>query len=518
MSLNKTAYLQFIFIFFLSQSGLCFSDFENKFNESLRLYSQKQYDESCKLLQILINEKKNKPKYIFNYGNCNYMQKKYVEALQAYEQPSLMKSSLKPIALLYKAKTLRAMGRTREASGVLKTINLEKYENIMKLVEQEALEVNDILNQEENAFEFYRTRKWGKSLAVLDQLNEVDISIEGRFLKFLNYYNLERYDQAWKELDNLKRNTHLNKRENEELKKISGDLEDRDISKYTKWLFVDFSTGKNNNIYFEAKNQNAVTSNYVRTFVNVGRQFEQTGVFKPKVGYSLNFLDFSEDKSLRTIENTVNLVLENSTEESNKSISIIGAQQIWGELSVSNRIGFYSVLSKNNKNYDYGIELELYKQKSLNNSFDYLTGDIGSASIFSGLWVHNTYIRLFCLAGVEYIGNIQYTNGNLLPLANNYSGLGINIKWRPIENLFFTTKAYYNKRNFKEVSLPTMKKRTDESTTFSFRTSYQVKSSYSIYGQVESVNNLSSLGEFDVQNKNYQSTSILIGLAMDFLR
>lgn len=248
---------------------------DSRFNESLEAYLRKDYQKAEKILVPLAQENPEKSLYWFNLGTSQYMLKRYSLAVASFDKVIKLDKTFVVMANVYKAKSLKKLGRNEEAKILLET-QLQKAtlpSGFKKLALLELQELQSIDSAEDSALEKYREGSFSESESRLNGVGAENLSIDGRILFILtklkqnNSFETERYIED--QLKSLALTVSQRKVFSDLLRKSKQD----DKTYAPKWLFVDVSYGQTSNVYYDGLSISLTASPIVRSTVGGGFHF-----------------------------------------------------------------------------------------------------------------------------------------------------------------------------------------------------------------------------------------------------
>ena len=190
-------------------------------------------------------------------------------------------------------------------------------------------------------------------------------------------------------------------------------------------------------------------------------------------------------------------------------------QQSFNNQGVLQRTGLTLGAGYQGTEFQYGIAADVTTKTPTDSAYEYLKGEEIVFRPYYGFWTDSFYLQLGISAGVDDVEDITYADGSLLPLNQNYTGLGVRTLWQINKSHLLGGSVAFTQRNFKNASLPTGAKRTDSEMQMQLKYSYYFLPKFSVNATIEHISNSSTLGEGDVRDKNYKVDNIGLGFIWD---
>jgi tetratricopeptide (TPR) repeat protein len=225
--------MRWLLLFFLSTTVM---GTEDPFLQAMQLYSQKNYADSRKILNDLVESNPSKALYWFNLGNANFMLQDYAAAERIFTKVIQLKSPLAPAAWLYRAKALKEGGSTEQAKKIFAWL-ARKHGTPAGLRREATRELLSDTpdDQSQTALDYYRQGQYRLALRVMKG-SPAD-NANAQLLKALILIQLDRQDQAQMILTKL----------NHPLSAVLLESIRTTYSK-TKWLYLESNVGYDSNI------------------------------------------------------------------------------------------------------------------------------------------------------------------------------------------------------------------------------------------------------------------------------
>lgn len=486
----------------------------SRFNESLRLIQGGQLAEASGLLKALVVANPKKNLYWFNLGTVEAMRGNHEYAIRVFGRVILTKSPLAPVAQLYTAKSLRALGRESEATTILNELIRQDLPSGIKAEIAKELDGGSMAEIEQQALTAYQAGDIQKAGDLLSKYSLESLSLDAILL--LSVVNVERGqpDRAREVLEHALKSPSLSSERRvlatDLLKRLSRRLE---APPY--WTSLDASVGSTSNAFADGRSTSGVASPLFRTSISAGYHFLRNESVSFKTGYVLNYEEPFAARELRTMSQTVQVPILYERDEVRASVSPYVQWQTWAGLSVSDKAGISVKGSMTTEKFDAGVDTDFSTMKSLSSSYSYLQGSFYSIKPYFGSWGENLYFQFFYLLGSDGTQDIVYSDSSRLPLQHTYQGPGLKLIWRPMESSALFLNATSVQKTFRSTSLPALKDRSDRELSVSLKYSQSLNPKLSIYGIGEWTNNSSTLGQADVRDKNYENLIFMAGASWD---
>jgi tetratricopeptide (TPR) repeat protein len=228
-----------------------------RFKESLSAYSRRDFGKAIQLLLPLVKENPKKSIYWFNLANSQFMSKQYNAALASFTEVTKLKAKFVDISLVYKAKTLKKLGRHEEANRELvkakSSLNISAATKALLLTEQATLE--EISTVELGSLALYQSAQWREAEEKLRTLDLENLSNNGRILLSLVLLRQKKFIEAEQFIQPLTEAANQSSQQvtNEILGELLKKARQKDISQEPRWLFLDLSYGQTNNVYSQGQ-------------------------------------------------------------------------------------------------------------------------------------------------------------------------------------------------------------------------------------------------------------------------
>lgn len=281
------------------------------------------------------------------------------------------------------------------------------------------------------------------------------------------------------------------------------------------WVFFDSSYGSTNNAYLEGKSVAPISSPLVKASIGTGYHFNREQSWSEKIAYILSYENPQNASELQTVLHTLEapLILRKPNYEMN--LIPYFQQQIWNNISVGQKLGAALKNSYGDDDFELGLDIDGFSQKSTHANHAYLNGSSYSFRPYFGIWGDSSYVQIYGLSGVDGSQDITYSDGSRLPLQHTYQGLGLRNMWRISTKASFYFHIAYVQKVYTNPALPENKQRADDETSASLKIAYMIFKKFFIYGTGDYISNKSALVLGDVRDKNYDVSTISVGFSWD---
>lgn len=485
------------------------------FDESIRLYQAGEYQESAALLKTLILHEPQKSLYWFNYANAQFMMKSYERALKAFDRVIQMQSTFVAPARLYRIKTLRQMGlhdqALLEATSLSSDLNSELSLSFQS--EQEKLErLND---QEELALVEFQEKKYEQAENRLRQNESDGLSTQGRLLLALTYIRQKKFYQSETLLNQLSQSARMTAEEKNTIAELLRKSRQRESDGSPYILGVDLSTGYFTNVYGDGKSINPTATTFTRANLGLGYHFNQGAEFSQKVLVNLSYENPKNAPDLLTTTQNAQFALMYQSNGFETSAAPSIQSQVINSVSSTRKIGAAFKNAYSSDFFELGIDYDIYDVKSLSTEYNYLAGTSSQVKPYLGFWSNSFFAQLSWIQGQDGAQDLIFTDGSRLPITQVFQGPSLRSLWKLSDQSSVSFGVTYLQHDFKNLSLPSPKKRKDQEFTGYFKKSYLFLEHFSVYGQFDITSNTSTFGSNDVRDKNYDAYTFSIGLTLD---
>lgn len=489
-----------------------------RFKESLSAYSRRDFGKAIQLLLPLVKENPKKSIYWFNLANSQFMSKQYNAALASFTEVTKLKAKFVDISLVYKAKTLKKLGRHEEANRELvkakSSLNISAATKALLLTEQATLE--EISTVELGSLALYQSAQWREAEEKLRTLDLENLSNNGRILLSLVLLRQKRFIEAEQFIQPL---TEAANQSSQQTNEILGELlkkaRQKDISQEPRWLFLDLSYGQTNNVYSQGQSDPQVSSSVIRSTLGAGYHFNSESKKSQKIGYTLNLEDPKQASDLTSSSHTLQTSAHLDDALRSFSAALYFASQTLSSSLASEKLGANLKVLTTFGETEATLSADYSKLEPKQESLSFLGGHYFSLRAAYGAWKPTSYIQAHVTLGQEQIGDLTSADGSTLPMRNDSYGIGVSGVW----NFSLKTSAVaglsLTHHKYKNDEIPDSKKRLDDEINFYIKVTYSFTPKLFSYLMVEQKNNRSTLGANDAWDKNYNVNTISAGVSWD---
>jgi tetratricopeptide (TPR) repeat protein len=445
------------------------------------------------------------------------MLKRYPNALAGFEKVISINEKWVEPAIVYKAKALKKLGRHDEAQ-----VTLEKLSNVKSLsagvatlVRSELIELEQIYTVEETALDLFKQGQYEAAENHLRTLDLENLSIEGRSLFALVLMKQNQYSEADVFIQNQLKILSLSPQQKKTFNVLLKRASQRDKTFSSKWLFVDLSYGTTNNVYYDGKSVTPTESPILKGTFGTGLHLNSQNKISQKLNYRYHWEKPTNAAELTTGTHSLQAAIQQEDSSQLYSGSVLFSSQSTNNQASSDKIGINLKSLTSFSQMDAGLDLDFFNTTAKQDSFRFLQGTSYSLKPSIGFWSQSIYGQVYLLAGSERIGNIEYSDGSLLPIAHDVTGMGLQILWRYSGKGFLSTGISSLQRKYKTAALPDSKNRSDNETNYFLKLNYTLYSNLNTYLMADQIQNKSSLGANDYWDKNYDVTIFSTGIIWD---
>jgi tetratricopeptide (TPR) repeat protein len=501
------------FILFISLTGNAAESEQHQFKRAIQLFTKAEYPASRVILAKLVRQHPRKALYWFNLGNACFMLEKYHCAEVTFSKVEELKSPLAPAAQLYRAKALRAGGNSPDARSLLQTLlqNRRLPSGLHDMATDELLSI-DNTNADPAAVEaldLYRARKYNQALKAIDrrQGNPDDVLM----LKALILIKLDRDDEANKVLQKVDTANG-----DVQLKDLAASLVERMRDKYIRpaWVFAEVAGGLDSNI-----RKDAAAESGAALFANIGagKRLASDNLWQWNAAYIGRLHEAPGHPDLRVYSHEAQTSYGRAVGTDLMMLTAFLQHESWDSKPVQLSEGARLRLRTGNPHYEFGGDLELSRQSSLNGDHPYVAGTIASAHLYAGNISVPFYSQVFLDIQRQAIGDQTYSTGEVLPWAYTGLGPGGRVLWKFSRDWAAEVSAGFMMRDYRNPVQPGGKKRKDQELDFGARLTRIFNPAWSGYLSLSQSANSSTLGPSDTFDLNYQRTLVLVGAVWDAL-
>jgi tetratricopeptide (TPR) repeat protein len=494
---------------------------DSRFKESLIAYSKKDFSKAIQLLSPLVKEHPKKSIYWFNLANSQFMSKQYPAAIASFDQVIKLKAKFVDISFVYKAKALKKLGMHDEAKLELgkakSTPNISGATKSLLKTEQAALE--EISDVELESLALYQTSQWLESEEKLKTLDIENLSKNGRILLALALFKQKKIAEAEQFIHSQpqasRQSPWTTGQTNELLRELLKKARQKDISQEPRWVFLDLSYGQTSNVYFEGKSGSQISSPLIRSALGAGYHFNSESKESQKIGYTFNLEDTKQAPELATYSHTLQTSAHLDDPSRSLSASLFFSSQALSYSLASEKLG-----TNLKAIYTFGetetiFSADISKLEPKQESLSYLGGHSFSLRAAYGVWKPTSYGQISLTLGQEQIGDLTFADGSILPMRKDYYGVSLSGVWNFSPKTSVIAGLSLTQHKYKNDEVPDSKKRLDDDTNIFIKVTNSITPTLLLYLTGEQKNNRSSLGANDVWDKNYDVTTISVGVSWD---
>ncbi len=497
---------------------------DGKFHEAINCFKEKSFEKSRRILKALVSKNPRNALYWFNLGNSNFQLGNFNEAQNNYERVIVLKSPLTPFAKFYLAKTLVKMNRLQEARDILEDLidskqsekkqaphlysQVENFLDDLDLSPKESSKRNFLVE----GINLYHEGKYPEAQAKFDQ----SLSKEGEdsrtyMMKGLSYLKTNNPRKAKEEFNEVLATApsgDLRDRAQDLLEQIREGLWQKEAPYFA---YLESDVGYNNNIVNTGKSEPSLSDSVYHLFFSSGYTFAQKENLSARINYKLFWEYFPTYPSETLLNHTLQVLF---TYQENDWL-LQGAPryslQYLGGNPFLTSPAMYLRAQKRWNDFETGTSFDFAINKSSDSpNFDYLNGKSETMKVYLGYSGVRVYTNAFYFYEIEDSGDLVLTRG-LVPLAYDGYGPGIIFMWSPADLWEFTFNGTSKTKNFKNPI------RKDTELLLYGKLAYLLKPSLSAFLSLENISNNSTMGPTSAEDKNFNKSIVLLGLAWDIL-
>lgn len=515
-------FLLLIFCFAISVSQNCRAEVmplknaDEQFRESTKLFLQKEYMQSALLLRQLILADRKKSMYWFNFANCLYMLKRYPAAIKYFDHVIKLNAQFTVIAKINKAKSLVALGKSDEALLILDNVTNEPAPaSLHKLATVERANIQEVFAIEESALQKYQQGDLAAAEKILRTVKEELLSNDALILLSMTLLKQNRKKEAEQFLFSQVRTRTVEPEQREAIVGLLKRARRAESFETPYWLNFDVATGMTDNVYVDGSSQSLQPSSLTHVAALGGYQFLKN----QKLSYSLGYAFTNESPQAADSPQFANHTVSGGVRFENQkflfTLMPMLQLQSWNNSPALKKAGLRSTLVFQRTESEVGTEASFYDKAVIDPDYNYLEGGEFLLRPFYGFWTENLYAQFSMSIGSDLSRDIQYSDGSVLPLNQNYFGLNLKTAWSIDRKNILQSGLSIFKRNFKNPAQPSGKERVDQELALALKYSYYILPKLSIYATIDVVSNQSTLGSGDVRDKNYKTNTLSVGLNWD---
>lgn len=482
-----------------------------EFGQALSYFENSNFQASGKILSQLVKKNPTNGLYWFNLGNVYFSLKRFPQALRSYSEAEMRTQSLKPLAKLYKAKTYRNMGQPQKALQELNQIEQGEVPPNLKVALQEEKQLLQagMSKSQHEAWRAYRQGEFEKVLAALAK--DPTPSAESAMLKGLSYLKLNKphnANDAFRDVLKLRPSASLKADALDFIRQIREGLWPEQKN---WWLWFDVAGGFNSN-YYESGNTSPQTSSMTSAFsLGTGYRFFDDRQWFLHLSYIGTHQNAYSIKDSQYLTHLFQLPFGYKTRQWQTSLTPTYEKQYLASDAFLTKAGASFLAEKFINSLGIGLRYDFNQSSAANSFYNYLDGDLSMARLFVNYDFGRFYINFYYSHFEEKIGDLVYSDGTL-PLGDAGSGPGFFVSWDVSSIWQVSLSGSYLTKSYTRLSSPGNKKREDQQASALLNVSYFVNNDAQVYLSQEVVNNTSTLGSGDIQDKNFQKYNTLIGL------
>lgn len=512
--------LCFCFAILFSQNSIAdvapLKNAEEQFNESTKLFLQKEYMQSALLLRRLILADRKKSMYWFNFANCLYMLKRYPAAIKYFDHVIKLNAQFTVIAKINKAKSLVALGKSDQALLLLETVLSEPAPaSLHKLATVERANIQEVFAIEQSALQMYQQEDLEAAERTLRAVKEDLLSNDALILLSMTMLKQNRKKEAEKFLFGQVRTRMVESDQRQAIVGLLKRARRAESFETPYWMNLDVATGMTDNVYVDGSSQALQASSLTQIAASVGYQFLKN----QKLSYNLGYAFTNESPQAADSPQFANHTLSGAVRFEHQKLLFTATPMIqlqsWNNSSALKKTGLSATAGYQDSHAEYGTEASFYDKEVLDSEYNYLEGGEFLLRPYYGRWTENLYVQFSMPIGSDLSRDIQYSDGSVLPLNQNYFGLNLKAFWSFDKSNFLQSGLSVVQRKFKNPAQPSGKERVDQELAVMVKYNYYILPKLFIYATIDSVSNQSTLGSGDVRDKNYKTNTLSVGLNWD---
>ena len=506
----RAAFVSFFIATFFIPSYRAFAGEAIEFRSALKLYTAQKYGQSEHAFFQLVKKNPKNNVYWFNLANSYFMLGKYNYAVRCYDHVIKANDGLRVAARWYRAKALFKLGDNsrarRELYDILKTEPLASP--VRSAIEQDLktnLDYSQNSSVEFEALHLYQRHRYKEALRAIDRIQNP--SRNDLLLKSLILKKMHRLSETRELLKNIN---------SQESRNLLDEIEMAQVSRHKFWGYVNISLGQESNVYQVPAYASPTSRPISEDFWGIGGELKRWGDHYIILNYYGSLYNVFSISSLQILSHRFWLTYGYTKSHWHLQVGPYYELADWGGQSAYNTLGLKLKLFKYVNHLQWGVTSDFGKQSADQTLYSYLNGNASMLRLFAGYDKKPIFAQLYLLAGQDGIGDIAYTNGNVLPEAGNYYGIGGQCLWRINKKWMASGKLAAIQRNFSHQAVPGGT-RNDNETEYELRAIRTWTNQFSGYVSLSDTNNGSTLGPNSVVDFNYNDQIILLGVSWSSL-
>ncbi len=486
-----------------------FSD-ATDFKAALNLYNAHKFQLSEHAFYQLVKKDPQNNVYWFNLANSYFMLGKYEFAIRCYNHVIRGNDGLRVAARWYRAKALFKRGDKNQARKELREIlNTESLASPVRRAIEKDLNENFASslnsNMEFNALHLYQRHRYKQALQAVNRIQNPSKNV--LILKSLILKKMNRLNETRELLKNIN---------SREARNLLDEIEMAQVSKRKIWGYVNVSLGQESNVY-QVPSYASPTSRLINEdFWGLGGELNRWGSRYLLLNYYGSLYNVFSVSSLQVVSHRVWLTYGYTKHQWHLQVGPYYELTDWGGQGAYDIWGAKLKLFKYVNHFQWGATADFGKESADQSLYSYLSGNVTNIRLFAGYDNKPIFAQLYVLAGQDGIGDITYTNGNVLPEADNYYGVGAQCLWRINKDWMASGKLAQIKRTFLHQAVPGGS-RNDDETEYELRAIRTWTNQFSGYLSLSDTNNGSTLGATSVVDFNYNDQIVLLGVSWSSL-
>ncbi|MCB0421487.1 MAG: hypothetical protein KDD61_10860 [Bdellovibrionales bacterium] len=510
----------------VSLCSLASSEEELLFLEAMQLVEKKNYVDAELNLKKLVRSSPRNGLYWFNLGNTQYLQKKWNLAKKSYWKTISLKGELAPVARFYYAKVQRNLKYIDRAALQLSSIRVNQLpSHVQTAVEKMKVEVQEeLLSRSHSAYQLKQYRTAERFIRLAETLGEDEDVAALRDLisemrgKVVSNYNAtskrrELRDNGNRSLFTLVRS--LSERVRHEIQALS--------------VQAELAFGWNTNIDADGPGDSPEENRSLLAQLNFDKNFVETSEFASDVRAYLGVEEFLHRRDNPFDQQSAGESMSVSVESINRWIRHSDNYYIMPKISMNMNSGTYFwqkmevgfSYEKKQKSSSYIAEYRLSKLTPSSDGASYLaSGEQVLNFSAAHFWRFSSFS--FGWEFRRYSGQDIYLGSGLLPESFESHGPALAVLWNSRDRIWrVDSTLYLALRQYESPEQPSGVERKDTYSSFFTRVSYWWESGLgqpNLYLQMELINNKSTLGQWAVQNRNYNQNIFYLGMIWEWDR
>ncbi len=495
-------------------SNHAFSNQSAEFGSALQLFTSKNYEQSRRAFFELVKRHPKNNVYWFNLANSYFMLGQYRNAVVCYNHVIRSKDGLKIASQWYRARAFYKLGDRKKALSELRYIlRHEAPPPAVRLGVEEDLRTQfggGVIERahsagetrlEFEALKLYQRHEFRQALAAVDRIkypSKHDLILKSLILKKMN-----RLSESRRILKSIN---------SQEAKNLLDEVEMAQTSRRKFWGYINASLGQESNVYQVPAFQSPTSRTISDDFWGLGGELKSWGKRYLLLNYYGNLYDVFSISALQIISHRLWLSYGFKKSGWNMQIGPYYELDDWGGQSAYDVFGIKYKTFRYKNHFQWGATADFGSQSASQARYSYMSGAVTSLRFYAGYIKNSIFAQVYLLGEHDGIGDIKFTNGDVLPEGQNNYGIGgwgiirINNKWMAIGRIQVIN------RNFIDHAVPN-KVRADSEAKYEVRAIRTFTNRFSGYLSLSETDNSSTLGSNDVVDLNYTDQIFLLGVS-----